>query len=194
MSNDSKISSKLVEKLESSSPSTSTRSYVTSDHCLETQTIGNRFHRFILTCDHLGIDDVAQVTNLDPAPILEAALTLAFLNDTRAWEGLMLMTNQPPEMDNIDNLAVILDSWYSQYKSAMLRTFSFIKDFLNVTDVVMVDGDHVLIEVIEEYDLTEAEIDKYAELCKRALEEDLVERIKSGELAPPLGIADDSLE
>lgn len=56
-------------------------------------------------------------------------------------------------MDNVDRLASVLDSWYSRYKSALLRTFSFIKDYLNVSDVLMHDDNHALIEILEEYDI-----------------------------------------
>lgn len=67
----------------------------------------------------------------------------------------MLNTPVPgiPEMDNVDRLASVLDSWYSRYKSALLRTFSFIKDYLNVSDVLMHDDNHALIEILEEYDI-----------------------------------------
>lgn len=156
MSNPSKIISKLAERMEKSSHTTSTRHFVDTDLSPVEQTIGLRYHHFVVSTDHLGIDKIAHLTDSEPADILAAALTLCLLDDNRAWEMLSTRSNTPPSMDQIDKYADSLDSWYCQIKSALMRTFAFIKDYLNVSDVVMHDGNHALIEILEEYDLPQS--------------------------------------
>ena len=153
MTEHSKILSKLADRMANTSPPTSKRYFADSDQLFE-QTIGIRYHHFIVSVDHLGIGEIADITHCDGATILSSALSLALLDDARAWEMLNTPVPGIPEMDNVDRLANVLDSWYSRYKSALLRTFSFIKDYLNVSDVLMHDNNHALIEILEEYDIS----------------------------------------
>ena len=120
------------------------------------QTVGIRYHSYVLDASSLKLGDLARETKREASLILEATLSLLFLKDNRAWNALY-----PHEMEgqleglDVDRVATILDSWYSQYAGPIGRMFSFIQDFMNVTDVLVSPNDYVIVEVGEEYELAE---------------------------------------
>ena len=132
---------------------TSKESSENSDLLETTQTVGTRYHSYVLDASALKLGDLARDTNLDASLILEATLSLTFLKDNHAWNELYPTLGGPMNHEDVDRLAMVLDSWYSQYASAAKRMFSFVEDFLNVTEVMVSSNEYVLIEVGEEYDL-----------------------------------------
>lgn len=152
--------SNIAEEVVSIFTRTSTESSENTDLSEVVQTTGVKYHCYILDASGLGLGDLARETKREASLVLEATLSLLFLKDNRAWNALY-----PHEMEgklegmDVDRVATILDSWYSQHASAIGRMFSFIADFLNVTEVLVSPNDYVMIEVGEEYELTDDEVE-----------------------------------
>lgn len=99
----------------------------------------------------LRLEKLADRILVEPGPILEAALSMALGEDDRAFNALTDNVNYRVPPTEVDEISVVLDSWFSQYRDSIRRNFSTIEDYTTIAEVLVSDGIAVVEVLVEKH-------------------------------------------